>query len=54
MVCFVVNNYLQYLFLFFQHHFDGQYYGFLPVTYVPYEPKLINVKMLSPQHVSYI
>jgi len=37
-----------------QHHSDGQYFGFAPVTYVPYEPKLISVKMLSPQHVSYI
>ncbi|PNF28969.1 Xaa-Pro aminopeptidase 1 [Cryptotermes secundus] len=33
-----------------KHNFDGQYFGFVPVTYVPYEPKLINVKMLSPQH----
>lgn len=33
-----------------KHHFDGQYFGFVPVTYVPYEPKLINVKMLSAQH----
>jgi len=37
-----------------QHHSEGQYFGFVPVTYVPYEPKLINVKMLSPQHVSNI
>jgi hypothetical protein len=37
-----------------QHRSDGQYFSFVPVTYVPYEPKLINVKMLSPQHVSYI
>ncbi|KDR14160.1 Xaa-Pro aminopeptidase 1 [Zootermopsis nevadensis] len=33
-----------------KHHFEGQYFSFLPVTYVPYEPKLINVKMLNPQH----
>ncbi|XP_069700563.1 xaa-Pro aminopeptidase 1-like isoform X2 [Periplaneta americana] len=33
-----------------KHHFSGQYYSFRPTTYVPYEPKLIDVKMLSPQH----
>nr|CAD7412136.1 unnamed protein product [Timema poppensis] len=30
-----------------QHSFDGPYLGFEPVTLVPYEPKLIDLHMLS-------
>nr|CAD7606823.1 unnamed protein product [Timema genevievae] len=36
------------------HSFDGPYLGFEPVTLVPYEPKLIDLNMLSNEQIQWL